>query len=178
MRRREVPPLTFIPRFRETNCGAAHSSVGGCNRRRTSLASYPSTRRRSLHPLQALLLAFPVALFTSALLADITYLNSAEIQWSNFAAWAITGALVVGAPVLLWAALSLFRRRRDPRRIRALAYFLLVLVMWIAGLINAFRHSQDAWSSVGAAGVTLSIVSTLTALIAGWIAYSGERNAA
>jgi uncharacterized membrane protein len=35
-------------------------------------------------PLHALLLAFPVALFASALLSDITYLKSAEIQWSNF----------------------------------------------------------------------------------------------
>lgn len=143
-----------------------------------SLASHPSTSRQTIHPLHALLLAFPVALFTAALLSDIAYLKSAEIQWSNFSAWAITGALVVGAPVLLWAALGLFRHRRDPRRIRALAYFLLILVMWIAGLINAFKHSQDAWSSVGTAGVALSIVSTLTALIAGWIAYSGERDAA
>ncbi|RYD43761.1 MAG: hypothetical protein EOP63_08480 [Sphingomonadales bacterium] len=106
---------------------------------------------------------------------EITYLKSAEMQWSNFSAWLIVGALVFGAPVLLWAAIGLFRSRRDPERTRALVYFLLLLVMWIAGLINAFKHSQDAWSSVGAAGVTLSIVSTLTALAAGWIAYSGER---
>lgn len=142
------------------------------------MASHPSTSRRAVHPLHSLLLAFPIALFTTALLSDITYLKSAEIQWSNFSAWAITGALVFGAPVLLWAALSLFRRRRDPRRTRALVYFLLILVMWVAGLINAFKHSQDAWSSVGTVGVTLSVVSTLAALIAGWMAYSGERDAA
>ena len=63
----------------------------------------------------------------------------------------------------------------DPARNRALAYFFLLLAMWIAGLINAFKHSQDAWSSVGTAGVLLSAISTLTALAAGWIAYSGER---
>ncbi|WP_192649063.1 DUF2231 domain-containing protein [Sphingopyxis sp. OAS728] len=141
------------------------------------MTSHPSTNSRSVHPLHGLLLAFPVALFTTALLSDITYLKSAEIQWSNFAAWAITGALVVGAPVLLWAALSLFRHRRDTLRTSALVYFLLILVMWIAGLINAFKHSQDAWSSVGTTGVALSIVSSVAALIAGWIAYGG-RNAA
>lgn len=142
------------------------------------MASQPSTSRRSVHPLHGLLLAFPVALFTTALLSDITYLKSAEIQWSNFSAWAITGALVFGAPVLLWAAIGLFRHRRDTARTRALVYFLLILIMWIAGLINAFKHSQDAWSSVGTAGVTLSIVSTLAALVAGWIAYDSGRNAA
>lgn len=140
-----------------------------------SLATQSSMSRRPVHPLHAILLAFPIALFASALLSDITYLKSAEMQWSNFSAWLIVGALVFGAPALLWAAINLVRRRRDPERTRALVYFLLLLVMWIAGLINAFEHSQDAWSSVGAAGVTLSIVSALTALAAGWIAYSGER---
>jgi uncharacterized membrane protein len=74
----------------------------------------------------ALLLAFPVAFFTGALLSDLTYLNSAEIQWSNFASWMIVGALVFGAPVLLWAALSQLRHRSDAGRTRAITYFALV----------------------------------------------------
>lgn len=45
--------------------------------------------RRSVHPLHAILLAFPIALFASALLSDIIYLKSAEMQWSNFSAWLI-----------------------------------------------------------------------------------------
>ena len=142
------------------------------------LASRPHPGPRPLHPLHGLLLAFPVALFTAALLSDITYLRSAEIQWSNFSAWAITGALVFGAPVLLWGALILFRHRRDAGRTRSLVYCLLLLVMWIAGLINAFKHSQDAWSSVGSTGVTLSAISALAALAAGWIAYGSGRSAA
>src|SRR3546814_17047705 len=86
----------------------------------------------------------------------------------------ISGALIFGAPVLLWAAIDLFRRRDDAARPRALVYLILVLVMWIAGLVNAFKHSQDAWSSVGSLGLTLSVVSTLAALVAGWVAYSGR----
>jgi uncharacterized membrane protein len=139
------------------------------------LATVQPIGRRAAHPLHALLFAFPVALFSSALLSDITYLKSAEIQWSNFASWMITGGLIFGAPVMLWAALSLLRRRRDGSRTRAMIYFALVLIMWIAGLINAFKHSQDAWSSVGTAGLLLSIVSTVAALAAGWLLYSGER---
>lgn len=139
------------------------------------MATVQPNRTRPLHPLNALLLAFPIALFSTGLLSDITYLKSAEMQWSNFASWAITGALVLGAPVLLWAAISLFRHRSDQLRTRGLSYFILLLIMWIAGLINAFKHSQDAWSSVGTAGLLLSIVSTLAALVAGWIAYSGAR---
>ena len=125
-----------------------------------------------LHPLHAILLAFPIALFASALVSDITYLNSAAIQWTNLSQWAITGALVFGAPVVAWAVVDWLRIRRSPLRDRLALYPLLLAVMWILGLINAFKHSQDAWSSVGATGVVLSALCTLLALAAGWIGYS------
>ena len=43
------------------------------------------------------------------------------------------------------------------------------------GLVNAFKHSQDAWSSVGAFGLILSLLCTLLVMIAGWIAYSARE---
>lgn len=129
----------------------------------------PPSPPGALHPLHAVLLAFPVALFPGALLSDITYLNSAEMQWSNFAAWLITGALVFGALALLWALVSALRRRVG------WAYPLLLTGMWIAGLFNAFQHSHDAWSSVGTTGLVLSIVSSVLALLAGWTGYSTLR---
>lgn len=126
----------------------------------------PPIHSSALHPLHALLLAFPVALFPGALLCDIVYLNSAEMQWSNFAAWMITGALVAGAPVLLWAAVTVVRRRAGP-------FFLVTIAaMWVAGLVNAFQHSHDGWSSVGSTGLTLSIAASTLALVAGWLGYS------
>ncbi|RVT95034.1 DUF2231 domain-containing protein [Sphingomonas crocodyli] len=136
----------------------------------------PPAARPPLHPLHALLLAFPIALFTGALLADIAYLQSAEIQWTNFAAWLNAGALLMGGFVLLWALIEAFRLRRDRVRGRAGLYALLLAVMWIAGLINAFQHSHDGWSSVGTTGLLLSIVSAALAIAAGWIAHSGWRS--
>jgi uncharacterized membrane protein len=124
------------------------------------------------HPLHAILLAFPIAFFAGALLADIAYLNSAEIQWTNFAAWLITGALVFGAVVILWSAISSLKSRSaitgKP------LYFILLIIMWISGLVNAFQHSRDGWSSVGQLGLILSIIATLCALAAGWIAYGAQ----
>ena len=135
----------------------------------------PPYRRYTPHPLHAILLAFPVALFSSALISDITYLNSAEMQWSNFSAWLITGGLIFGAPVLLWSAISLVRGRKQANRTPALAYFLLILVMWTAGFVNAFKHSQDAWSSVGTTGVILSVLSTLASIAAAWLLHAAKE---
>lgn len=131
-----------------------------------------------LHPLHAILLGFPIALFAGGLASDITYLNSAEIQWTNFSQWLIAGALVFGAPVVLIAIVRLVRAGRSGVRGRPGAYLLALALMWLAGLINAFQHSRDGWSSVGTVGLVLSIIATASALIAGWIGYSSGKGRA
>ncbi|MEC3910359.1 DUF2231 domain-containing protein [Sphingobium sp. CR2-8] len=138
------------------------------------MPSAPPRVRPLLQPLHGLLLAWPVALFPAALLSDITYLNSAEIQWTNFSAWLITGGLLGGGIVLLWVFIGLVRAKATMRS-RSAIYLLLLALMWISGLINAFQHSRDGWSSVGTTGLILSILSSLFALAAGWVAYAGYR---
>jgi uncharacterized membrane protein len=128
--------------------------------------------RSFLWPLHSLLLAFPVALFSCAVLADITYLNTAVLQWSHFAAWLVLGGLVFGTPVLAWALWGAVRTRKAPAARAGLLYLGLLAVMWLAALVNSFQHGRDAWSSVGSLGVVLSIVSAVAAIGAGWIAWS------
>ncbi len=127
-----------------------------------------------LHPVHAILLAFPIALFSSGLASDIAYLKSGLVQWTNFSAWLIAGGCFFGGLVLAWAIVAAVFPGRAARG-RAMAYLVAVAVMFIAGLINSFQHSHDGWSSVGSLGLTLSIVSTLAALIAAAIGYSEQR---
>ena len=138
----------------------------------------PTGVRPLLHPLHGLLLAFPVALFTVALLTDTTYLQTAEIQWTNFSSWLIVGALLGGGLVLIWSIILAIGARRHAHRQPSLIYALLIAIMWIAGLINAFQHSQDAWSSVGVTGLILSIISMVFALSASWVAHRTVREIA
>ena len=126
---------------------------------------------RPLHPLHAMLLAFPLALFTGALLSDLAYWSTHQIQWANFASWLIAGGLLVGAFALLWSIVGLVRSRRKGR---PGLYFLLLLAMWILGVFNALVHARDAWGSMPA-GLYLSVVVALLAVVAAWIGYSGPR---
>ncbi|PQZ84080.1 MULTISPECIES: DUF2231 domain-containing protein [unclassified Brevundimonas] len=128
-----------------------------------------------VRPLHRLLLAFPISLFTFALFTDIAYLKTAEVQWTNFSAWLITGALVFGgvAGVFSIVDFALGARRHGSRR--PLIHLVALALAWVLGLVNAFKHSQDAWSSVGAFGLSLSILCTLLVLFAGWIAYSARE---
>ncbi len=132
-------------------------------------------RRRSapLHPIHAILLGFPFPLFLGALLSDLAYSSSYEIQWTNFASWLIAGALLVGAFLLLWAFVDLLRARGGARG-RPTLYFILILAMWALGLVDALVHAMDAWAKMPAA-LILSAVVTLLALAAAWIGYSAFR---
>lgn len=125
-----------------------------------------------LNPLHAILLAFPVALFPGALITDITYLRTEEMQWANFSAWLIAGALVFNGLVLAWALVSLVLSFRTGEKLRSAIYAGLLALLFLVGLINAFQHSRDAWSSVGGLGLTLSIFSTLLAMAAAIIAHT------
>lgn len=131
-----------------------------------------SSAHQRLHPFHLILLAFPVALFVSAVLSDIAYLRTAEIQWSNFTAWLIAGGLAVAVPLLIWAILLAVRAHAPARR-RATVYVLLLAAMCVLALLNSMIHGRDAWYSVTATGLLLSVATALLALIAGWIGYSG-----
>ncbi len=124
-----------------------------------------------LHPMHAILLAFPLPLFLSALLSDIAYWSSYHIQWINFAAWLIAGGVIVGAFTLLWALIDVARNRRT-RSARPITYLVTLAVMWGLGLVNAFVHAKDAWATMPE-GLWLSVVVTLLAFVTSWLGYSG-----
>ena len=76
-------------------------------------AAYPTVRPGPLH---SILLAGAVPLFLGALLSDIAYGQTYQIQWANFASWLIAGALVFSGFALLFALVNLLRPLLDPYR--------------------------------------------------------------
>lgn len=136
------------------------------------VTSFDRATPRVLHPLHAALLAGTVPLFLGALLNDIAYAKTYQIQWSNFASWLIAGGLVFGACALAWATVDLFRGHRHGRR--HVAYFVVLLATWVLGFINALVHAKDAWAMMPG-GLVLSVVVTLLACAATWIGFSGYR---
>ena len=130
------------------------------------------TSLRGLHPLHALLLAATTTLFLGALLSDVAYASSYQVQWLNFASWFIAGGLVLGALVLVFALVVLLRA--DLRVGRPLLYFVLVLAIWVLGFINALLHAKDAWASMPA-GMFVSAIVAALACVATWVGFSSLR---
>lgn len=127
---------------------------------------------RAIHPLHAVLLAGTLPLFLGALLTDITYARSYQIQWSNFSSWLIVAGMVLCGIVLVLSIIDLVRAGR--RGGRALLYFLVVLATFVLGFINALVHGKDAWAIMPEAPILSAIVFVL-ACIATWLGFSGYR---
>jgi len=137
-----------------------------------TVTTHPDYRYRP-GPLHAMLLAGTVPLFLGALLSDIAYYNSFQIQWANFAAWLIAGGLLFAGLALLFALGNLIGAQRKAGR--PVLYFLLLLVTWVIGLINAFEHAKDAWA-VMPTGLVLSAVVAVLAVITAWLGLSNLRS--
>ena len=137
-----------------------------------TVTTHPDYRYRP-GPLHAMLLAGTVPLFLGALLSDIAYYNSFQIQWANFAAWLIAGGLLFAGLALLFALANLIGAERKAGR--PVLYFLLLLVTWVLGLINAFEHAKDAWAMMPT-GLVLSAIVAVLAVITAWLGLSNLRS--
>ena len=133
-------------------------------------------RPSPVHPAAAFLVGSCVPLFLGGLLSDWAYSSTAEVQWTNFASWLIAGALVFAGFALLWAAIDTIRAPRG-NRTSTIIYALLLAVTFLLGFINALVHAKDAWAKMPTA-LWLSVIVTLMAAVAAWLAFSGRQRGA
>jgi uncharacterized membrane protein len=122
--------------------------------------------------LHAIFLAGTVPLFLGALLSDIAYFQTYQIQWSNFASWLIAGGLVFCGLAVLFALVNLIRA--DRKAGRPLVYLILLVVTWALGLVNAFEHAKDAFASMPS-GLILSALTTLLICVTAWLGLTRVR---
>ena len=121
------------------------------------------------HPLHPLLVPFPIVGFIGALLCDIVYANTADMQWANFAVWLLTAGLVMGSLAVV-AGLTDYLGDRRVRSIKAATvHGVGNIVVMLLALWNVFVHSRDAWTSVVPEGLILSIVTVLLMGVTGWL---------
>ena len=128
---------------------------------------------RVLHPVHAVLLASVLPLLLGALLSDWAYATSFQVQWINFAAWLIAGALVFAGFALLWAAIDALRVDVPGGRGKWI-YIGLLAATFVLGLINALVHAKDGWATMPL-GLILSVFLFLLALAAIWAGFAPPR---
>lgn len=138
-----------------------------------ALAAAPrSTARIAGHPIHPMLVPFPIAFFTGALVTDIAYWRTENIVWSDFSSWLIAGGLVMGGLAALFGLIDFLSQRRIRAQAPAWPHALGNIVVLLLALLNAFVHSRDGWTSVMPWGLTLSAVVVALMCVTGWLGWS------
>lgn len=132
-----------------------------------------SISRHVPNPVHATLLAGSIPLFLGGLLSDITYFQTYEIQWTNFASWLIAGGLVFCGFAMVFALVNLVRAGH--KKGRPLIYFLLLVATWVLGFFNSLVHAKDAWASMPS-GLVLSVIVTVLICAAAWVGLTNLRD--
>jgi uncharacterized membrane protein len=130
-------------------------------------------RQRVIHPLHAVFLGGSLPLFFGTLLSDWAYWRTGEVQWINFSAWLLVGALILAGLALAWALID-FLRVDVARDRKSALYILLLAGAFILGFINALIHAKDAWA-IMPAGLILSILVFLLIAAATFSGFSTLR---
>lgn len=123
-------------------------------------------------PIYRMLEPFPAVFFIAAFVTDVIYSRTAYLQWQYFSIWMIAAGLVVGGFAILAALID----HIGDRRLRALEparwHMVLIIVVWVLELVNAFVHSRDGWTAVVPDGLILSAVAAILVLVGGWLGLS------
>lgn len=121
------------------------------------------------HPIHPMLVAFPLACFSGALISDIAYWRTAQIQWSNFSAWLIAAGLLLGAVAAVAGLIGFAAHRANRAQRPAWPQVLGYVVALVLACFNMFVHSRDGWTSVVPTGLTLSALVVLILVASAWL---------
>lgn len=122
-------------------------------------------------PLHAMIDPFPIACFTGALLTDIAYANTANVQWVNFSAWLLAFGVATGLLSALFGMIDLLRRKPSDRTAGGWWHMGGALLLLVIALVNNFVHARDGWTSVVPLGLTLSAITVALMVVSGFLGH-------
>jgi uncharacterized membrane protein len=133
---------------------------------------YPHPRSTAAiagHPIHAMLVPFPIACFTFALLTDIAYWQTSNLMWQRFSEWLLLAGLVFGVLAALAGATD-FLSRREIRALRpAWPHAIGNAIVLVLAFLNNLVHAGDGWTAVVPWGLILSAATVLLLLVTGWL---------
>ncbi len=131
----------------------------------------PSTARVAGNLLYPLLASVPSACFTGALVTDIAYWRSANMQWANFSAWLLAAGLLIAVFAILVGIIDFAIERRV--RVLRIAWLYAAgnALAVVLEIVNSFVHSRDAYTSVVPDGLILSALTVIILLATGWMGW-------
>jgi uncharacterized membrane protein len=126
-----------------------------------------SMARRGGQPIYPLLVPFPIACFTGALVTDLVYWQSAAVLWETFSDWLITAGMIMAGFAIIAFVIDLVGGK--PIRTLAWPHAVGYPLAFLLSLVNVFVHSRDGYTAVVPTGLTLSAAVVAILLFTGWV---------
>ncbi len=134
---------------------------------------YPkSTASIAGHPVHPMLVPFPIAFFTLALVMDVAYWQTSNLMWKHFAEWLLLAGLVCGGLAAIAGAIDFFARREVRSQRPAWPHAIGNIIVMLLAFINSLVHARDGWTGVVPLGLSLSVATVLLLLVTGWLGAS------
>ena len=116
-----------------------------------------------------MLVPFPITCFVLALLTDIAYTQTANVQWANFSVWLIAVGLFMGGLAALTGLIDYVGDRRVRAARAATPHMIINISVFVIEFFNVFVHSRDGWTAIVPTGITLSIISVILLIVSAWL---------
>lgn len=124
------------------------------------------------HPVHAMLVPFPIACFTLALVTDIVYWRTANLMWAEFSAWLLLAGISFGALAALFGVIDFLARREVRARRPAWPHAIGNVVVLALAFVNNLVHAGDGWTAVVPWGLTLSALTVAVMFVTAWLGAS------
>lgn len=121
-------------------------------------------------PIHAKLVPIPIVCFIGALLTDITYANTAVMQWANFSAWLLAFGEIFGVIAAIFGLIDFLAAGAARPAIGWIHLIGNAVVLVLEGF-NNFVHARDAYTSVVPTGLILSIISVAILAVTGFVGW-------
>ena len=121
-------------------------------------------------PIHAMLVPFPIVCFTGALLSDITYSNSPQVQWANFSEWLLAVGLIMGVLAAIFGLIDFLAAGKARPRI-GWVHLIGNAAVLVLALFNNLVHARDGWTGVVPTGLTLSAITVLILIVTGYLGW-------
>lgn len=127
------------------------------------------------HPVHPLLTDFPIALWSTSLLADLARIWRGHEIYGQFAFWAIALGLIIAAPTVVTGLLDYAAIPQQHPALKAATWHMWIMLsaatLYACSFIARLGHSPSTGLS-SAIAVGLSVLGLLLLLVGGW--FGGE----
>lgn len=131
-----------------------------------------STAAIAGHPLHPMLIPFPIAFLTGALLTDIVYWLTTEVFWARASFWLIAAGLIMGILASLLGLIDFATIERARAYTAGWIHAVGNVVAMLLSTVNLWLRWDDMVAAVMPWGLILSIVIAMFLGLTGW--YGGE----